>query len=113
MTGYDIAKKVAALLGYSLNDEHTTARKDRIFHIINRVSEDLNISAIDNLTAEITAPAVKIEALIYGSAMMLAVSESDAGHAQIFAQLYSAKRTAALSGTTTREDVLPTSDFGG
>ena len=113
MTGYDLAKKVAALLGYTLNDDNTSARKERILHLINQISADLNISAIDNLTAEITADTTKIEALIYGCATMLAVSESDAGHAQIFSRLYSAKRTASLNTTTTREDVLPTSHFGG
>jgi len=113
MTGYEFAKKVTALLGYSLDDDYSTERKERFLHIFNQVAEDLKLSPINGLTDSVNTESKETEALMYGCAMMLAVSENDAGHAQTFARIYGPKRTALLSHIDSKQDVLPRAENGG
>lgn len=114
MTGYNIYKKICALLGYSVgSDSHSDRRTERMTSIINQIAQDLKIDAISSLSEKIETTPQKKEALIYGCAMMLAVTESDSSHANLFGELYNAKRGAALSCTDTRQDTLPAPSEGG
>ncbi len=114
MTGYDVYKKICALLGYSFTD--TTANDRRLVRmqeIIEQISLDLKFESPKNLSQEIIIQAKKKEALIYGAAMMLAVTEGDSGKTKMFAQLYNSKRSTALCEKETLSDALPTTSDGG
>lgn len=114
MTGYDVYNKVCALLGYSSQEDNCTDRRaERMTDIINQITADLKTDSVNSLNEEIKTDTKKAEALIYGCAMMLAVTESDAGHAKLFADLYSAKRAHALCSSDNREDCLPAPVSGG
>lgn len=114
MTGYDLYKKICALLGYAVSTNTVGDRRaERMTDIINQISADLKMPKISRLSSEICAHPEKREALIYGCAMMLAVTEQDASNAAFFAELYNAKRTAALCEGDCRKDVLPVPGYGG
>lgn len=109
MTGYSILKKVCALLGYQAAADDTNLSL-RMTEIIKSIGDDLHIAVPSNLSEEFIISEKKKEAFIYGCAMMLAISLSDGSHATFFAELYSAKRTSALSEVSVREDVLPSAE---
>ena len=113
MTGYDVLKKVCFLLGYSFEEQVQSLRfTEKIEEFINHISLDLKIETVSSLTEKIETTSQKREALIYGCAMMLAVSESDGKMATLFADIYNSKRATVLSATDTRSDVLPISNTG-
>lgn len=114
MTGYDIYKKVCLLLGYDADENtHTHAKAQSITEIINRIATDLQTEEIENLSCSLSLNKAKEDALIYGCAMLLAVTLNDAGHARLFSELYNTKRSAALKQSFSRLDVLPTPPNGG
>ena len=114
MTGYDVLKKVCLLLGYSFEEQVQSLRfTEKIEEFITHISLDLKIEPVGSLTERIETTSQKREALIYGCAMMLAVSENDGKMATLFADIYNSKRSTALSSKDTRTDVLPVSDTGG
>ena len=114
MTGYDIYKKVCLLLGYDGDENtHTNTKAESMTEIINRIATDLQAEEIENLSCSVTLGKSKEDALIYGCAMLLAVTLNDAGHARLFSELYNAKRGAALKQSGTRFDVLPVPPNGG
>lgn len=114
MTGYDVLRRICTLLGYSYTESVANKRiTEKTQEIITQIALDLKIDCPKSLSDKIIANGKKSEALIYGSAMMLAISENDASHGALFAELYSAKRTSALCETQNRQDVLPTSLLGG
>ena len=113
MTGYDLYKRVCGLLGYSLESETLNdKRTGRMTDIIGLLSDDLKIQPVASLSAELNADE-KTEALVYGCAMMLAVTEGDDRNAAFFTELYNAKRAAALCCADTRRDVNPAPSDGG
>lgn len=114
MTGYDLYKKICALLGYSYsNTDANDRRLIRIQEILEQIALDLKFEPTKMLSEEIIIEAKKKEALIYGTAMMLAASEGDSGNTKMFAQLYNAKRGSALCSKDNVSDTLPTTFDGG
>ena len=115
MTGYDIYKRVLGLLGY-LNANYTNGGNEnflkRALDIINQICLDLNIPQINFLSDKIVADDKKLDALCYGSAMLMALVESDGAKNELFAKLYNAKRSIALSSKDSIEDKLPFTSYG-
>lgn len=115
MTGNEIYRRVLGLLGY-LNTNTVNASAEnflkRALDIINQLCLDLNIPQIKLLSDKIEADSKKLDALCYGTAMLMALVEGDGAKNEIFAKLYNAKRAAALSTKEKIEDKLPFTDYG-
>lgn len=115
MTGYDIYKRVLALLGY-LNAADVVVGEENLFKrsldVINQICFDLNIETINSLSCKIEANEIKIDALCYGVAMILSLIEGDGAKNKLFAQIYNAKRSKALSKSDTVQDKLPKMNYG-
>lgn len=114
MTGYNIYKRVCSLLGYNEDENtHNVAKAQAMTEIINRIMTDLKENEIENLSSVFNIEKEKEDALIYGCAMLLAVTMNDAAHAKVFSVIYNAKRSTSLAGTDIRVDVLPKPINGG
>ncbi len=114
MTGYELYKRVCALLGYHYTDKDDDNAKGTAFcGMINQMAEDLKIPEIKSLSDKIEVPPHKKEALIYGCAMLHAAALNDSGCVKMFSQLYLNKRSKALNETDKREDTLPKPFIGG
>lgn len=115
MTGYDVMKRATSLLGYS-GGEGDPAESDSAalkgLEIIKQLSMDLRFGEISSLSESLDIPQSKTEALCYGMAMLLALTEGDANKNRLFAEIYNAKRGAALAETANIKDCLPTSTVG-
>lgn len=115
MTGYDVIKRARILLGLSGADaayaDSALAAQEGL-EIINQLCADLSLGGLSSLSDELNASAAKQEALCYGTAMLLALTEGDAGKNQIFANIYNAKRGTALAQTASIEDCLPNVTVG-
>ena len=115
MTGYDIYKKVLSISGYSSLNEDDFAGQviiERMPDIINQICFDLKIPAINGLENTVIASSEQSDALCYGVAMLLAVSEGETEKNKLFAQIYNSKRAAVLSETLLVEDKLPSVSYG-
>ena len=62
--------------------------------------------------AEIIATEPQIEAVCYGTAMLLSLSEGETEQNRLFTQIYNAKRAAVLSEIQKIQDSLPTVSYG-
>ena len=114
MTGYDIFKRVCAILGYE--DFFETADESKaisFWHILNQILSDLKLTEIETLSSVIDASKKQKEAIIYGCAMLLAGNLNDMTLANTFTQLYNGKRNGVLCESDTRRDVIPTPPQGG
>lgn len=115
MTGNDILSRVLNLLGY-LNSWNTRTDNENLLKrapdIINQICFDLKIPNITKLSDEIEATDKSLDALCYGTAMIMALVEGDGDKNKIFADIYNAKRAAALSCKDVIRDTLPKSDYG-
>ena len=115
MTAYDIYARVLNISGH-LNSGETTVEHqiliERMPDIINQICLDLKIPQIKALDDEMNISPKQEDALCYGVAMLLAVSESEAEKNQLFTQIYNAKRAAVLSSKGTIEDTLPSVSYG-
>lgn len=110
MTGFDVYKRCMALSGHTFSDDEVIADKvliARIPEFINQIATDLKIENIENLSDEINASDIKIDALISGTAMLLALTEGDGDKNRIFTEIYNSKRSAALSESNRIADVFP------
>lgn len=110
MKGFDIYKRCIVLMGYTSSDSDAISDRtliDRFPEIINQIAMDLKAEPIESLSEDIKLSAPKQEALCYGAAMLLALTEGDGAKNQLFAGIYNAKRAAALCETDSISDVLP------
>ncbi len=115
MKGYEVYKRVLNLLGYINNDDSITsdsALYKRALYAINQILLDLKQEEIESMNDSINIPKSSVEALIYGVAMLLALIGGDGERNRLFAELYNAKRSAALSEINTVSDVMPNVDGG-
>lgn len=115
MTGYDIYKRAINLLGYSENGKSIVLNDsifDRSLDLINQIAEDISIPKIASLSENLTIETKSLQALCYGTAMLIAISEGDSAKGSMFSQVYNAKRAAALNRISTVEDCLPTVSNG-
>jgi len=115
MTGNDIYRRVLGLLGY-LNTNIINANTDNFLKrapdIINQICLDLKIPQIKLLSDNIVADEKKLDALCYGTAMLMSLVEGDGAKNEIFTKLYNAKRASALSASEKIADKLPFTSYG-
>lgn len=117
MTGQEILKTAADLLGY--NDANgnfllsarisstAVTTVNRIYSDLWHICNDTEFTPIKTLQEEIKLPErVLNDVMPYGVAMMMAQSESDGDQQQMYSVLYNRKR-ASLSKTEKIQDVLP------
>lgn len=100
MTGYDIYKRVLTISGYLNTSEIALCDSvllERTIDLMNLICLDLRIPQINSLDDKIKAEPVFIDAICYGTAMLLALSQSDSEKNKLFTQIYNSKRALALS----------------
>ncbi|MBE6787589.1 MAG: hypothetical protein E7537_04500 [Ruminococcaceae bacterium] len=110
MTGNEIYKRVLGLLGYIENDIIIAGQETlfkRALDIINQICVDLKIPQIKRLSEKVEASEEALDALCYGTAMIMCLVEGDGAKNQIFTAIYNAKRATALSKTEIIADKLP------
>lgn len=111
MTGHKIFDNAIKLLGYtdSFGEiDDSTGLKARATAVINRILADLNINiSINKLSDEILISKEAEDALIYGTAMLLALSDNDGGKNKLFAEIYNGKRSLAKGNKSFIADNLP------
>lgn len=111
MKANDIYKRVINLLGYINYDDAMTddsALYARALHAINQILVDLKQQEVETMESVIDIPKASVEALVYGTAMMLSLIGCDSELNRVFTQIYNAKRSTALSEISAITDVLPT-----
>ena len=116
MTGQDIYKRCMALMGYTVSEGEIISDQtliSRFTEFINQIALDLKLSPINSLSDKITTTPAKTDALYYGTAMLLSLSEGETTKNQFFANIYNSKRITALSENSNISDVLPNVDSGG
>lgn len=99
MKGLDIYKKAMLLLGYNdiVNNPPLQVRfEEQGAELISQIAADLCITDVSSLSSDLAADAQQAEALIYGTAMLLSLTEGDTSKNRVFTELYNAKRAAAL-----------------
>ncbi|MBQ6714854.1 MAG: hypothetical protein IJN15_04810 [Clostridia bacterium] len=111
MKGSGIFDNAMKLLGYTDSSgeiQDSTGLKARATAAINRIIADLKLNIfIEKLTDEISISQSGEDALIYGTAMLLALSDNDGSKNQLFASIYNAKRSAFRGNKTFVKDNLP------
>ena len=111
MTGHKIFNDAMKLLGYtdSFGEiDDSTGLKQRATAVINRILCDLGEEfSIERLTDKITLSKEKEDALIYGTAMLLALSDNDGGKNKLFAEIYNGKRSVAKGNKSSVTDTMP------
>lgn len=110
MRGYDIKKRVLNLLGYSGNAGNPSSAElieKRCLEAVNQILADLKSEPISSLSEDIRISSAKTEALCYGTAMMLSLTEGDGEKNRLFTEIYNAKRAAALACIEHVGDCLP------
>ncbi len=115
MTGYDIYKRVLNISGYLNNGDGIVGEQalvKRMPDIINQICNDLKISEINFLEEKINATQPQLDALCYGTAMLLSLSEGETEKNRLFTQIYNSKRTIVLSQNEKIEDTLPSVSYG-
>lgn len=115
MTGFDVYNRCMALLGYTYKeDEIITGKtlKARFPEMLGQILLDLKIENVSDLSDDIPVTSKQIDAVVYGCAMLLSLSEGDADKNRIFTSLYNGKRITALSEKCLVEDTMPTTSGG-
>lgn len=115
MTGNDIYRRVLGLMGYLDKGARVTDTANllnRVWDIMNQMCAELGIPLVERLSDEVVATPVKLDALCYGTAMILALCEGDAAKNELFAKLYNAKRAKAMSSVSKVKDNLPNVSYG-
>lgn len=110
MTGYDVIKRAMSLLGYSSAEgdpaeSELTALKG--LEIIRQLLMDLRCGGISSLSDNLDISGAQEDALCYGTAMLLALTEGDTNKNRLFAEIYNAKRGTALAEMSSVKDCLP------
>ena len=115
MTGFDVYKRCLALMGYNLSESSVSNQLllEKFSQILNQAASDLKIPHIKSLGENIEASPAKSEALCYGAAMLLSLTEGATDKNQVVTGIYNSKRAAALSQKDNIEDVLPTTGAEG
>ena len=114
MTGNEIFNRVCFLLGYYDFLKETDSMKRLAFcQIINQIAEELHLGKLSSLNDKFELTDKTSDALIYGTAMLFALSLKDGNTAKVYSALYSVKRSTALNTPEKREDALPFPIDGG
>ena len=105
---FDDAMKLLGYTDYSGEIDDSTGLKARATAVINRILSDLNIDiSINKLSDKIEASKEAEDALIYGTAMLLALSDNDGGKNKLFAEIYNGKRAFVKGNKSLVGDTLP------
>lgn len=116
MKGFDIYKKAMLLLGYNdiiSNPPLQAGFEEQGADLIAQIAADLRISGEISLSSDLNIGTEQAEALIYGTAMLLSLTEGDAAKNRIFTELYNAKRAAALKKIEKIKDAMPHTEVDG
>lgn len=116
MKGFDIYKKAMLLLGYNdiVNNPPLQIRfEEQGAELISQIAADLQILDISSLSSDLVIDTVQAEALIYGTAMLLSLTEGDTSKNRVFTELYNAKRAAALKKIGKITDIMPHAEVDG
>lgn len=115
MTVNEVFKKAVALLGYSNADGSESGLEvlhSRNATAVNQILADLGEQGTLVDTDKIPLSNNGLEVLIYGTAMLLALSISDNEKSNLFTNLYNLKRSSYKSHITKRSDTLPNLNGG-
>ena len=116
MTVNDLFGKVVELLGYSCENGDSSGLiviESRVLTAVGQILSDLGVrKAPTTFTEQLEIEAKTEEALIYGTAMLLAIGTGDAEKGRFFTELYNMKRTACKSEIVKRKNVVPFDDGG-
>ncbi len=116
MTGNDLYKRVTSLLGYGdrsyeiLSDKLSSQRAETAMLMI---CNDLQIPVPSTLEDQIVANEKELNALCFGTAMLLAVMDGDEASNHFFAGAYNGARAIAKAGKGEVSDVMPKENTGG
>ncbi len=115
MTGNDVYIRVLNLLGYYGNESIKTNKDHflkRFPDLMNQICLDLEIPVINKLSDRVESEGTKLDALCYGTAMLLALVEGDGAKNELFTKIYNSKRAAALATIEKVIDRLPNVSYG-
>jgi hypothetical protein len=111
MTVNEIFERTLSLLGYSNIDgtrNGLEVLESRVVHCVNQILSDLEEKvSVTDLSDNITLTGVGMDALIYGTAMLLALNICDSEKNVLFAGLYNIKRATYKSCVAEKKDVFP------
>ncbi len=110
MTGNEVFASASTLLGYVPTPDEITypnRLECKAYEALVRICADLRLYTPHDLDEEIVANEAKLDALIYGVAMMLTVVEGDSASNRFFTDMYNAKRTSAKYCPRVVVDKLP------
>ncbi len=111
MKGHNVFDDAIRLLGYTDfegNIQDTSGLKARAVSVINSILADICSGVkITKLSDEIPLNEEQSDALVYGAAMLLALSDGNGEKNRIFAEIYNGKRAICKSDKSTVRDTLP------
>lgn len=111
MKGNELLSRALVLLGRDGGIDDSLAVRGA--NVINQILLDLKLSPLERLSSDAGLSPAQEDAVCYGAAMLLSVTEGDTGRNAFLTQAYSAKRAAALAKTERVSDCLPTVTEGG
>lgn len=104
---YDTANLMAGRDVHDNNLADAEAFDRNALFLINQVMLELEECYISSLSTEINLSAAKTDALIFGTARLIACSIGDAMRQNELTDIYNAKRSKALSACTVRKNRIP------
>lgn len=112
MTVYDIYKRVLVFIGedeiINMNSDDSALKK-RFLTAINEIAEDITgIGANYEMFSEILLGSPAVQALTYGTAMLLSLENGQTETNRIFCELYNSKRAAFMGKTGKISNSIPT-----
>lgn len=115
MTGNDIYLTVTTLLGFgdALSDtRNDITLRERMLVALNRIGADLcDMPPVKSLNDSVSLSSAFCEALIYGVAMLISLTDGDSEKNSIFTSLYNSKRASAKAQKAAVSDTLPKAVF--
>ena len=111
MTGHNLFDDVMKLLGYTDfegNIQDTSGLKARALTVINRILGDIGSKTqISKLSDTLNLSKEQAEALPYGVAMLLSLSDGNGEKNRIFTAIYNSKRAVCKGAKSSVRDTLP------
>ena len=109
---YDIYKRVLILIGeeeiVNMNTDDS-ALKNRFLTALNEIAEDITGLGVNyDMYSEIALESSAVQALTYGSAMLLSLESGQTETNRIFCELYNSKRAAYMGKTGNIINSIPT-----
>lgn len=116
MTGYDIYERAMTLLGATDAAGNVKDGQSIVpvaLEAVNRIGEDLfSMEDIKNIFDEIDTDQKTAGVMVYGVAMLLALTFGDAVQNKVFCELYNSLRGSVKSHVCGVKDVLPVAQEG-